>query len=243
LRTLDLSLLNELDRLFYQLKFKLRGEGQIDSSIIFLYVDDAEIHSLGGYPLKRTYWALLVKILTELDVKVIGLDLIIAEKNPDYPERDAILVSTIKESKRVCLAGSFSEIEGKFNGKGLIKPFDELLGSAKGFGHLNYISNGFPSKIPLFISSEDEPIPSFSLELARLYYGIEKSSIKVFNDKVLLGNIEIPLNDGCMLINYCGGTKSLQMYSVAEFISSYDAFKFGGEAKIDLELVGSMGYS
>jgi transcriptional regulator with GAF, ATPase, and Fis domain/CHASE2 domain-containing sensor protein len=235
LRTLDLSLLNELDRLFYQVKFKLRGEGQIDSSIIFLYVDDAEIHSLGGYPLKRTYWALLVKILTELDVKVIGLDLIIAEKNPDYPERDAILVSTIKESKRVCLAGSFSEIEGKFNGKGLIKPFDELLGSAKGFGHLNYISNGFPSKIPLFISSEDEPIPSFSLELARLYYGIEKSSIKVFNDKVLLGNIEIPLNDGCMLINYCGGTKSLQMYSVAEFISSYDAFKFGGEAKIDFK--------
>jgi hypothetical protein len=41
-----------------------------------------------------------VKILTELDVKVIGLDLIIAEKNPDYPERDAILVSTIKESKK-----------------------------------------------------------------------------------------------------------------------------------------------
>ncbi len=235
LRLSDLSLINELDRLFYQLKFKFRGEGQTDTSIIFLYVDDAEIRSLGGYPLKRTYWALLIKILTELEVKAIGLDLIIAEKNPDYPERDAILISTVKESERVCLAGSFTEIKEKFNGKGLIKPFDELLESAKGFGHLNYISNGFPSKIPLFILSENKPIPSFSLELARLYYGIEKDSIKILNGKVILGSTEIPLSDGCMLINYCGGAKSLQMYSVAEFISSYDVFKSGKEAKIELK--------
>lgn len=253
--------LENLNSLFNQLKFKLRGQQQVDTSLVFLYIDDDAIHLLGGYPLKRSYYALLIKILTELDVKAIAFDILLLDKNPDYPERDNLLILTIEKSKRVYLGGSFTNFgrsaedttqisknlqkfliiadDKKSNflkGSNFLAPFDELLQSCAGLGHLNYIQRDFPEEIPLLVQFEkNHYLPSLSLELARAYYEIPRDSVKVFEDKIQLGKIKIPAKNGKILINYSGGTGILKMYSILDFIKSYDAFKSGSETGINME--------
>jgi two-component system response regulator HydG/two-component system response regulator AtoC len=252
--------LENLNSFFNQLKFKLRGQQQVDTSLVFLYIDDTAIHSLGGYPLKRSYYALLIELLTELDAKAIAFDILLLDKNPDYPERDNLLVLTTEKSKRVYLGGSFTSFgesaedttqisknlqkfliiadDKKSNflkGSNFLAPFDELLQSCAGLGHLNYIQRDFPEEIPLLVQfGKNQYLPSLSLELARVYYEIPRDSVKVFEDKIQLGRIEIPTKNGKILINYSGGTGALKMYSVLDFIKSYDAFKSGFEPEINI---------
>ncbi len=248
-----------LNSLFYQLKFKLRPQKEIDSSIVFLYIDDSTIFSLGGYPLKRTYYALLIDLLTKLNVKAIAFNILLTERNPEYLDRDYLLVETTKKSGRVYLGGAFAKLEknginsnanlpDKFlitseskgikflSGSEFSAPFDELLSACAGIGHLNYISRGFPAQIPLAVSiGKDKFIPALSLELARAYYNLKHDDIKLSNNEILLGDKKIPVKDGNMLINYTGGSNSIKMYSVVDFIRSYDEFKNGERPEIDLK--------
>lgn len=259
---LKLPGLENANSLFYKLKFKLRGEQPVDSSIVFLYIDDTAIHELGGYPLKRSYYALLIDMLTQLNVKAIALDILFNERNLDYPERDQLLVFTTKKSGRVFLGTSFanlgspdtvmaSDILRKFTikssdknlnfpaGSGFSAPFDELLQNCAGIGHLNYISRDFPAEIPMLISfGKDQFIPSISLELARIYFSIPRDSIRISKDKIFLGHITIPLKNGKTLINYTGGTKSLRVYSAIDFIKSYDSLKTSNTFKDKIVFIG-----
>ncbi len=262
LKILKIPFIESVDSAFYQLKFKLRGSQPVDTSIVFLYIDDDAIRSLGGYPLKRSYYALLIDMLTKLNVKAIALDILLTEKNLDYPERDKLLAFTIKNSGKVYLGGNFENLGDlkvkpianipteflfkpkdknlKFPyGSNFSAPFDELLKSCTGFGHLNYNMNGFPNEIPMLISINDSSlIPSFSLELACAYLGIPRDSMKIFNDKITLDKIKIPLKDGKMLINYAGGTKSLQIYSAVDFVKSYDSLKNTDKFKDKIVFIG-----
>ncbi len=254
--------LENANSLFYKLKFKLRGGQPVDSSIVFLYIDDTAIHKLGGYPLKRSYYALLIDMLTQLNVKAIALDILFNERNLDYPERDQLLVFTTKKSGRVYLGTSFAnlgspdtvvpfDILKKFLIRSSVKnlnfpigsnfsaPFDDLLQNCAGIGHLNYISHDFPTEIPMMISfGKDQFIPSISLELAREYFGIPRDSIRILKDKIFLGGIKIPLKNGKMLINYIGGAKSLKMYSAIDFVKSYDSLKALNEFKDKIVFIG-----
>lgn len=249
----------KLNSLFYQIKFKIRGQSEADSSIVFIYIDDPAIFSLGGYPLKRTYYALLIDILTQLNVKAIAFDILLTEKNLEYPERDHLLVEITKKSGRVYFGGAFAKIEKEMintssnlpdrfliafatnetkilNGSDFSAPFDELLEACAGIGHLNYISKDFPYEIPLIISTgKNKFIPSLSLELARVYYNVKRNEIKFSNDEIFLGNKKIPAKDGKLLINYSGGTGSMKMYSFVNLVKSYDAFKSGEKTEINLQ--------
>lgn len=257
---IKISDIENFNSLFSQLKFKLRGQSQIDTSITFIYIDDNTIHSLGGYPLKRSYYATLIDLLTQLNVKAIAFDILLIEKNPDYPERDFLLVSTVKNSNRVYLGGTFINLEKtnkkstvqakaieKFliniqdentnfiKGSDFIGPFDELLQSCAGLGHLNYVQKGFPTAIPLLVHiSEERFLPSLSLELARVYYNVPRESIKVYSNQIYLGQVKIPTNNGKMQINYIGGFESLKMYSLIDFVRLYDAVKSGLEPETKL---------
>ncbi|CUU08332.1 CHASE2 domain-containing protein [Candidatus Kryptobacter tengchongensis] len=249
-----------LNSLFNELKFRLRGQSQVDTSLIFLYIDDNAIYSLGGYPLKRSYYALLIDLLTQLNVKAIALDILLTERNSDYPERDELLALTIKNSNRVYLGGSFANLKRsdkdtsnysklieKFlikaneknpnfiKGSNFLAPFDELLNSCAGLGHLNYIQLNFPKEIPLIIQiDENRYLPSLSLELSRIYYNIPRDSVKILKNEIYLGRMKIPTKDGKILINYIAGTKGLKMYPVLDFVRSYDAIKSGLEPEINL---------
>jgi CHASE2 domain-containing sensor protein len=106
----------QLDDLTLSLKYYARGENQTDSTIILLYLDNNDIAALGGWPLRRNYYALLVKVLDELGAKAIGIDIGLIEPNTMQPEQDDVLSSIINNSKNVILACSFRTVkEGEPN--------------------------------------------------------------------------------------------------------------------------------
>ena len=55
----------------------INGEVQPDSNIILIHVNESDIENLGDWPLKRSYYALLINNLTKLNVKRIGIEILL----------------------------------------------------------------------------------------------------------------------------------------------------------------------
>lgn len=170
--------LTSLDNRFTDLQFELRGEIKTDSSIITLYIDKAIMDSLGRVPLKWIYYAKIIDALSNLGVKAIGIDIVFDKNSPDYPRQASWLITSIRNSGRVCVGGFFDKIESNtiqkaessdsevvssarqdsselLYGKDLEIPFPWLLENAAGFGHLNFEDDISIRKVPLALTNAD----------------------------------------------------------------------------------------
>ena len=176
------KLLSNLDKGFTDVQFEVRGETKIDSSIITIYIDNAILDSLGRIPIKWIYYAKMIDALSDLGVKAIGIDIVFDQNSPDYPTQAPWLVTSIRNSGRVCVGGIFNSIDnpantdslkknntkdfgiankskndstGLYTGADLEIPFPRLLQNAAGFGHLNFEENIAIRKVPLVLSNLD----------------------------------------------------------------------------------------
>lgn len=242
-------------------KYNLRGESRMDTSITLLYLDNNDITALGGWPLRRNYYALLVNVLSELNTKAIGLDIGLPEPNNDRPEHDDVLANVIKNSGNVVLVGNFKYVrEGEPNltsrppertgykltdkvnflsGEDLSTPFPKLLDAATGVGHENLTNE---SRVPLFIRSGNEVFPAFSLELLRVYLGVNRSYVHITSNSVILESEKkvwkLPFeDDGTVNINFSGGINTLNAIPAVEFLQAYNLYKRGGISDIDVTKV------
>lgn len=252
---------NTLDTHITDLKFKLRGEIPIDSSIIILYLDNEDINALGGLPLKRNYYALAINILNELNAKVIGLDVALTEHSVDKPEYDGLLTKTVSAKNNVVLNSYFNAISEEepnltsrlpenigyrintstkfLSGEKLNLPFPELQQAAYSIGHENLTEDG---KIPLFITQTNGLMPAFAFELFRAFVNVEKDKLKINNSRVLLEALDknycIPINkSGIVNLNYPGSAKTLNAIPLVEFLQAYNLHKRGGITDIDVTSV------
>lgn len=64
---------NPLNRVGENTFTKLAGQRPLDSSVVIIHIDGNDIEKLGGWPLKRSYYALLVSRLSDLGVSKIGI--------------------------------------------------------------------------------------------------------------------------------------------------------------------------
>ncbi|MBI4810663.1 MAG: CHASE2 domain-containing protein, partial [Ignavibacteriales bacterium] len=191
------AVFNFVDQAFLNDEYQLKGESKIDSSIVILYLSNSEIEALGGLPLKRTYYALVIDVLKELGVRAIGIDIAFYDANRKHPEYDILLSSVVKNAGNVVLSGYFrsvgdvmhdtttqtipelftyQKISGTSWQKGskISLPYSELLTSAQSIGHTHLIDE---SRVPLFIQSDDHLMPSFAFEVFRLGIGVKKTDI------------------------------------------------------------------
>ncbi len=255
------SSFKQVDEMVLSAKYNLRGESRMDTSIILLYLDNNDITALGGWPLRRNYYALLVNVLSELNTKAIGLDIGLPEPNNDRPEHDDVLANVIKNSGNVVLVGNFKYVrEGEPNltsrppertgykltdkvnflsGEDLSIPFPKLLDAATGIGHENLTNE---SRVPLFIRSGNEVFPAFSFELLREFLGFNKSDVHIARNSVILKSEkkvwDIPFeDDGTVNINFSGGINSLNAIPAVEFLQSYNLYKKDGISDIDVTKV------
>lgn len=232
-------------------KYHFRGKEQIDSSIIILYLSNDDISSLGGLPLKRNYYALIVDALNKLGSTTIGFDITFTENAKDYPEYDLVFASTVKKSGNVVF-GSFFRTIGTYEkadsqpnltsfsydlpsevklikGSKLVMPYKELLENARGIGHTNILED---LKVPILIACDSHLVPSLSIELLRNWCGIKKSEIILRKNSLILQNpkraFEIPMdNNGAVMLNFLGGTQSLHSFRVVPFLQAYDSLLNG----------------
>ena len=244
------SPLSNLEEQALDVKFILRGEQKLDSNVIVIYLDDTDITALGGWPLKRSYYALLIDALNDLGAKVIGFDIFLDDSNPLYAEFDSLLVRVASKYGNVVFAsyfGSLASIEGIagedfgydtveeggfLSGGNLHLPHRAFLRAAESTGHTNLPSGSTVRSVPIFIRSGKKLFPSLSFEMARLFFDIERKQVSARTGVAILGidggAHRFPLSeDGRLTVNYQGGLSSLSKYRFIDFLQSYDLYRAG----------------
>ncbi|MBI3189192.1 MAG: sigma 54-interacting transcriptional regulator, partial [Ignavibacteriales bacterium] len=214
--------------------YRVRGEQPLDSSIVILYFGNEDIAALGGYPLKRNYYALLVSALHEVGASAIGFDIAFINPDREHPEFDEVFATVVKSSGNVVMSGYFASFENDAqrsspfpNGIKPELPFPQLRSGAVSIAHTNL---GEQNTLPMFIHNGTEAIPALSLELLRVGLKLNKEDVTVRDATVSLlmkGTTRTVLcnDEGEILLNYSGGTKSLHTISALNFLQDFDEWK------------------
>jgi transcriptional regulator with GAF, ATPase, and Fis domain/CHASE2 domain-containing sensor protein len=253
------SLFYSLDGIVQNLMTHLRGESGIDSSIAIVYFNNDDIESLGGYPLKRSYYALLIKTLQELQVSAIGIDVGFSQPDERYPEYDNLLGSVVEGCPNIVMGGYFRRIDavadtetvdtnlspflftaiGNENwliGKEPHFPFLSLRHKSNSLGYTNFLED---TSIPVVVKYGNGYMAAFGFELLRHGLRTLKSSVYALNNEIFLKNnirnVNIPLRkNGSAELNFAGGKKALNLYRAVDVMKMYDevaAGEFEGNAK------------
>lgn len=175
----------------------ISGEREPDSSIVIIHITSQDIEQLGPWPLKRSYYALLINNLSSYQVKKIGLEIFLSAKFVSQAIYDNVLQREIGRANNVVLsslAGSLEEINNDYITDSLSFPSPKLINDQILTGHINIIrKNGI--EIPLQISNRSINETAFSLGLA----GINK-----FHSKKIK-------------INFLSGWNKFKNYSLVDF--------------------------
>jgi len=147
---------------------KIGGESTPDSNIVIIDITQNDIAAIGPWPIKRSYYALLIKSLSDLKVKSIGLEVFLSARFATQSVYDNLLTKEIKKAGNVVLsstAGSIHLSNSVYTTDSLSYPTPRLLDEELKTGHLNFIEDD-AIKIPLVIKTPNETEKAFSLQLA-----------------------------------------------------------------------------
>ncbi len=146
---------------------KISGERVPDSSIVIIHITSQDIEQLGPWPIKRSYYALLLNKLSTLKVKKVGLEVFLSAKFVSQAVYDNVLQKAINSTDNVVLsslAGSLEERDDRFITDSLSFPSPKLINEQIQTGHINFIRN-HGIGIPLQISNRTSKENAFSFSL------------------------------------------------------------------------------
>jgi transcriptional regulator with GAF, ATPase, and Fis domain len=203
------------------LKYQLRGERQADTNIVIVYIDDDALQTL-GWPVRRNFYALMVKALAELGAKAVGIHAYFANPVSEYPEYDDLLASVVGSAGNVVLPANFGSIvvtDSNDGGPSPIVlgnefhlPFWKLREAAAAIGHENFTDE---NDVPVFIHSGDSLVSSFGAEFIRVYTG------KGFAHR-----------RNVVRLNFPGRISSFTTYPFLEVLKSYDIYQADGATAV-----------
>jgi transcriptional regulator with PAS, ATPase and Fis domain len=155
------------DKYFEDFYSVIAGERSPDSNIVIIHISKSDLDRIGPWPIKRSYYALLIKNLEKQNVSKVGLEVFLSSRLITQTIYDKLLKNEIEKSGRVVLsslAGSVTESNGKFYTDSLSYPSPKLLNQSFLTGHLNYLrDNGIA--IPLVIDNNGIFEKAFSYQL------------------------------------------------------------------------------
>lgn len=158
---------NSLDSSLSNLFNRILGERTPDSSIVIIHITSEDIEQIGPWPLKRSYYALLINNLSKYKVRKIGLEIFLSAKFISQAIYDNVLQKEIEKANNVVLsslAGSLIIRNDDFITDSLSYPSPKLINELMPTGHINFVPNN-GIKIPLQISTGNEIEKAFSLSL------------------------------------------------------------------------------
>src|SRR3972149_10718468 len=134
---------------------KIKGEAAPDSNIVLIHISASDLENIGPWPIKRSYYALLINKLTIKEVKAIGLEVFLSAKFISQTVYDNLLTNEIIKSNRVTLssvAGNIIQSDEYFLSDSLSYPSSKLLDEKIKTGHINYVED--PTiKVPLELTA------------------------------------------------------------------------------------------
>lgn len=146
---------------------KVTSKRTPDSSIVIINIASNDIAQLGPWPIKRSYYALLINNLTKYKVKKIGLEVFFSAKFISQSVYDNLLEREILKAGNVVLSSVAGDIEEKGNSyvtDSLSFPSPKLMDENILTGHINFIQNA-GIEIPLIIKNQNREEKAFCLAL------------------------------------------------------------------------------
>ena len=236
---------NALEDQVTAVKYAIRGERRADTNIVIVYLDEATI-KIVGWPVRRNFHALMLKALTELHVRAVGMETLFEDQKLEYPEYDDLLAAMIAGSSNTVLTCYVDSLHAGIGpvvtdtipetfrfpsaarpplyGAGIHLPLPPFLGGAAGVGHVNFTARG---TVPAFIAYGEGAIPSFGTELVRVYAGIDRAGVAYDGETVRMQTrnlaIQMPVSDrGEVRLLYPGPLSSFTAYPFLEVLRAYD---------------------
>ncbi len=127
--------LARLDHAFYDKTLAAAIRPISTGNIVIVAIDDNSIDELGYWPWRRALHAQLLARLPQ--ARAVGLDLVLSDLNPAYPDDDKQLAEAIRRHGRVVLPLILEE-----SGDGIIAPLPLLASAAKRLGYINIYPDG-----------------------------------------------------------------------------------------------------
>lgn len=124
-----------LDHAFYDKTLRAASQVVADDDIVIIAIDDGSIAQLGYWPWRRAVHAQLLARLQS--ARAVGLDLVLADINPAYPEDDARLAAAIEQHGRVVLPLVIDTDDG-----GALRPVPVLESAVAATGLINIRPDG-----------------------------------------------------------------------------------------------------
>lgn len=146
---------------------KVRGELTPDTNIVLIHFSAEDIERLGPWPIKRSYYALLINQLSNLGVKKIGMEIFLSSRLVTQSFYDNLLEKEIEKSGKVILSSLAGQISRKniiYYTDSLSFPSPRLLNEEILTGHINFIKD-YDYEIPLVLNNDGIKEKAFSLQL------------------------------------------------------------------------------
>lgn len=240
-------------------KYHLRGERQPDSSVVVVYIDNDAVVSL-GWPVRRNFYGLMVKALSDLHVRAVGIEIQFEQTSSEYPEYDQLLASVTGAAGNVVLASYLGNVTREDGVSGKVPdsaqlfrypgadrvplfgteihlPYNALRAAAAGIGHVNIVD---ASAIPLFVTFGTGTLPAFGLELLRVSAGVPRDAVSTRGDDVILsaGNRTFVIHgspDGLATVSPPLSESAFVSYPFLDVLKAYDAIKVGRRPAIPVD--------
>ena len=183
------------------------GEDKPDTNVVIIHISTEDIERVGPWPIKRSYYALLINSLTKLDVNKIGIEVFLSSRLVIQTIYDKLLQNEVEKSGRVVLsslAGGIIKHNNNFYTDSLSYPSPKLLNESFSTGHLNYIiEDGIV--IPFEVINREIKEEAFSIKLSGVKNPVKSilvnfhSSWKQFRNYSLIEYFDLVNNDSDLL--------------------------------------------
>lgn len=146
------------------LYYTVTGNETPDTNIVIIHISQNDIQSLNGWPLKRSYYALLINKLNSLNCRKIGIEVFLSDKMASQALYNDLLNEEIKNSHNVVLSSVLSSYSSSAQSAELLLPAPKAKLPELRTGHINYYEKE-GIHIPLMFMSAQNDEPAFSLAL------------------------------------------------------------------------------
>ncbi|MBL7069434.1 MAG: CHASE2 domain-containing protein [Candidatus Omnitrophica bacterium] len=209
------------------LRFNIRPAQAQKSDIAIIEIANDTLEKIGSWPLKRSWYAVMIDILSAYGARMIVFDTLFSEAGPD----DEKLIESTKKAGNVYYAFSF-DLPKKTKGKIVeVEGIDTSLlpglkENCRGYGFINVIpdKDGKTRRALLKARYRKKIYPQLALLIAGDYLGTD------FN------KIDIPLDEESRaLINFADRWEdSFKHYSFIDILKSYSLSVGGEKGAVDL---------
>ncbi len=203
----------KLDFAARDVAMRLRGIQEPDERIVIVAIDDFSFNwTKYAWPWPRSYFADIVRVLNEDGAKVIGLDVMLFESDPNG---DPLLAAAFaKTPVSVSVMQKYTDHQG-IPGILLPQPIYRDVFDGLGTTQILLDDDAIARSFRVHDRHEEADYFNWAFEIVRLYEGAPPIT-EFSNNSITLGTEKIPLHNNNFLINFHGPAGTYPIYSAAQ---------------------------